>query len=54
MAEWSPLEIAKLIKNVFKNGENEWSEIAEEMELPLPRSPNEIALKWKQIKYIMS
>lgn len=31
--EWSKNEISLLIKCVFKNGENEWSEITEEIDL---------------------
>ncbi len=52
--EWSPGELAKLIRNVFKNGENEWTEITEDMEFHPSRTPNQVALKWRQVKLIMS
>jgi hypothetical protein len=49
------VEIESLIKAVFKNGENEWSEIQEELnQFGIFKSPNESAFKWKQIKYHMN
>ena len=41
-----------MIRAVFRLGEGEWEEIREEM-LPEQRSANEIALKWRQIKWVM-
>lgn len=39
--DWTPLEIENLIKAVFKNGENEWSEMQEELnQIGIFRSPN--------------
>jgi len=32
-SEWSETELASLIKAVFKNGENEWYDLIDELEL---------------------
>lgn len=42
-----------MIRGVFRYGENEWSELLEDIyENPI-RLPNEVALKWRQIKQLM-
>ena len=43
-----------MIRGVFRFGENEWSELIEDIEVHQSRTPNQIALKWRQIKSIMS
>lgn len=52
--EWSKEEISSLIKGVFRFGENEWSELIEDIDVHPSRSPNQLAIKWKQIKYLMN
>lgn len=50
---WSKAELSSLIRGVFKFGENEWSELIEDIEVGKGRSANEIALKWRDIKMQM-
>jgi len=50
---WSKLELANLIRGVFKYGENEWSEQLEDLEVDHSRTPNQLALKWRQVKQLM-
>ena len=39
--EWSEVEIAALIKGVFKYGENEWSDLIEDLDvINEQRTPN--------------
>jgi len=48
---WTAMEIANLIRGVFRYGENEWSDMNQEIiEVASSRHPNEVALKWRQIK----
>lgn len=37
---WSSIELSNLIRGVFKLGENEWSELLEEIDLHPSRTPN--------------
>ena len=52
--QWSKAELMSLIKGIFKYGENEWNELIEEIEVHPQRTPNQLALKWRQIKRLMS
>ena len=38
---------------MYKYGENEWSDLIDFIELNPSRTPNEIAIKWRQIKQLM-
>ena len=37
---WSSIELANLIRGVFKYGENEWSELLEDIDVHPSRTPN--------------
>ncbi|CDW90352.1 UNKNOWN [Stylonychia lemnae] len=50
---WTNQEISSLIRGVFRFGENEWSELLEDIDVHQTRTANQIALKWRQIKQIM-
>ena len=43
-----------MIKVVFRYGENEWSDLNDDILEEKSRHPNEIALKWRQIKQLMN
>jgi len=47
---WTNLEISNLIRGVFRYGENEWSELIEDIYDNPYRTPNQVAMKWRQIK----
>lgn len=47
---WTDIELANLIRGVFRYGENEWSDLIDDIELHPSRTPNNIALKWRKIK----
>ena len=38
---------------MFNLGENEWHELHEEINVHSSRTPNQLALKWRQIKRVM-
>ena len=38
--EWTKDEILSLIKGIFNHGENEWSELIEDIEVHPSRTPN--------------
>jgi hypothetical protein len=51
---WSSQEIANLIRGIFRYGENEWSDLLEDIYENPFRTPNEVALKWRSIKQLMN
>ena len=62
--KWTSKEIQTLIRGVFCYGENEWQELLADGEdeptyqvggyaFHPARSPNELALKWRQLKAVM-
>ena len=54
MKPWSSQEIATLIRGVFRFGENEWTDLNEDIFDEKARLPNELALKWRQVKQLMN
>lgn len=44
---WTDKELANLIRGVFRYGENEWSDLIDDIEVNPLRSPNHLALKWR-------
>jgi hypothetical protein len=63
--KWNSREIQTLIRGVFRYGENEWQELLLDGEgdeqayhagtfcFHPDRTPNEVALKWRQVKCLM-
>ena len=51
---WSDKELANLIRGIFRFGENEWSDLMDDVEVHPSRTPNDLALKWRKVKQLMN
>lgn len=44
---WTDIEVANLIRGVFRYGECEWPDILDDIEFHPSRSSNMLAIKWR-------